>query len=178
MKDGTRRFAIAVLLAWAAGAVSADIAADCKAAAAKKRDVMFYETGIEVCFWPKAKPYSPANFASLRLAPLAKTPAKVDTVVYAPLGGFAYLTAKVPSADVPQVQPVGSTWMKNQVNRMPEFLKAGTDPLKEACKWARAAKKEFFVALPVNSVDNATSYNPEKPPPPFLHDNYLSLRGS
>jgi len=168
-----RKIVFAALLVGTAWPLFADIAADCKAAAAKKRDVMFYETGIEVCFWPKSTPYSPAAFANLRLGPLAKAPANIDTVVYAPLGGFAYLTAKIPSADVPQVQPVGSTWMKNQVNRMPEFIKAGTDPLKEACKWARTAKKEFFVALPVNSVDNAAGYNPEKPPPPFLHDNYL-----
>ena len=173
MATEMRKIALLAILAAAAGTLSADIAADCKAAAAKKRAVMFYETGIEVCFWPKATPYSPANFANLRLGPLARTQANVDTIVYAPLGGFAYLTAKIPSVDTPQVQPVGSTWMKNQVNRMPEFLKAGTDPLKEACKWARTAKKEFFVSLPVNSVDNATSYDPAKPPPPFLHDNYL-----
>ncbi len=151
----------------------ADVASDCKAAANRKRAVMFYETGIEVCFWPKSVPYSPANFINRRLGPLAKTKANVDTIVYAPLGGFAYLTAKIPSVDVPQVQPVGSTWMRNNVNRMPDFVKAGTDPLKEAVKWAHSVKKEFFVALPINSIDNAGSYNLEKPPPPYLHDNYL-----
>lgn len=161
-----------------AGAVAvlplcADIASDCKAAANRKRAVMFYETGIEVCFWPKNVPYSPANFIQRRLGVLAKTPANVDTIVYAPLGGFAYLTANIPSVETPKVQPVGSTWMRNQMNRMPDFIKAGTDPLNEAAKWARSVKKEFFVALPVNSIDNAGSYNLEKPPPPFLHDNYL-----
>ncbi len=163
------------LLASALGVLAsfADIAADCKAAANRKRPVMFYETGIEVCFWPKSLAYSPSNFISLRLGYLAKTPVNVDTIVYAPIGGFAYLSAKIPSAVMPTVQPVGSTWMRNQMNRIPDFEKAGTDPLKEAVKWAHDQKKEFFVALPVNSIENAGGYNLEKPPPPFLHDNYL-----
>ncbi len=163
----------ALLVVAAAMPVSADVAADCKTAANRKRAVMFYETGIEVCFWPKSQAYNPENFISLRLGSLAKTPANVDTIVYAPVGGFGYLSAKIPSADLPTVQPVGSTWMRNQVNRIPDFVKAGTDPLKEAVKWAHDKKKEFFAALPINSIDNAGGYNLEKPPPPYLHDNYL-----
>ena len=58
-----RRFALCACVALAAaGGVWADEAADRKAALARKRDVMYYATGYDPCYWPKGTPYSQAAF--------------------------------------------------------------------------------------------------------------------
>ena len=94
-----RRFALCACVALAAaGVVWADEAADRKAALARKRDVMYYATGYDPCYWPKGTPYSQAAFWNIRLNALLKTPAPIDTLVYAPVGAFAHLSAKISSA--------------------------------------------------------------------------------
>ena len=151
-----RRFALCACVALAAaGVVWADEAADRKAALARKRDVMYYATGYDPCYWPKGTPYSQAAFWNIRLNALLKTPAPIDTLVYAPVGAFAHLSAKIPSATMPTAQPSEeSNWMRGVRNAIPDFVKAGTDPLKEAIAWARKNKKEFIAALPVNMSEH------------------------
>ena len=54
----TRGSVLAALMVLAAGAVFADYDADCRAAAKRKRNVMYYEVGYNPCFWPKGRPFS------------------------------------------------------------------------------------------------------------------------
>ena len=56
------------VLALVAMSAFAEYEADCKAAAKRKRNVMYYELGYNPCLWPKNKPFSPAAFRSRRPA--------------------------------------------------------------------------------------------------------------
>ena len=159
----------AACLAWGA---CADDAAARKAALARKRDILYYATGFDAAYYPKGAPYSPEGFWNIRLNALLRTPAPIDTLVYAPVGSFAHLSAKIPSATMPTVQPGDeSNWMRGIRNAIPEFVKAGTDPLKEAINWARKNKKEFFAALPVNQ--NEHGYKTKKGQSVVYWDNYF-----
>lgn len=154
---GTVLVALAALLA---GSAFAEYEADCKKAAKRKRNVMYYELGYNPCFWPKGKPFSVAAFRSVNSAnesldAYARTPVNIDSFVYVPIGGFALLSAKIPSVDNPTAQPNKNTrYLAGQVNMLSEFYKAGTDPLVEVCKWARENKKEMICCLPINNISH------------------------
>lgn len=165
-----QRYLFGVLVALLAGGVWAASAVDRTAAVARKRDVMYYALGFEPCYWPKNVPFSPQNFRNIRLNALLRTPTPIDTLVYCPIGGFGCLSAKIPSAEMPLKQPSAeSSWMRGVRNALPEFLKAGTDPVKEVVAWAKENKKELFLALPVNSHEQANSQKNR----PILWDNYF-----
>ena len=138
----------------------AEYEADCKAAAKRKRNVMYYELGYNPCLWPKNKPFSAAAFRSVACAndsldAYAHTKVNIDSFVYVPIGGFALLSAKIPGVDTPSVQPNKNTrYLSGVRNAMPEFLKANTDPLAEVCKWARENKKEMICCLPINNISH------------------------
>ena len=140
----------------AAGGARADDRTARRAELARTCGVLYYATGYDPCYWPKDTPYSQAAFWNIRLNALLKTPARIDTLVYAPVGAFAHLSAKIPSATMPTDQPSDdSNWMHGVRNAIPDFLKAGTDPLKEAIAWARKNKKAFLAALPVNMSEHS-----------------------
>ena len=169
-----------VLLALAAlvvGSALADIEADCKAAAKRKRNVMYYELGYNPCFWPKNKPFSVAAFRSTgwaneSLDGYAHTAVNIDSFVYVPIGGFALLSAKIEGVDAPLGQPNKDTrYLAGQKNVLGEFFKAGTDPLKEVCKWARENKKEMICCMPINNLDCGTD---EKAPPGMWGNYFMS----
>ena len=156
----TKSVAFMALAALLAGSAVAEYEADCKAAAKRKRNVLYYELGYNPCFWPKGKPFSVAAFRSVNSAnesldAYARTPVNIDTFIYVPIGGFATLSAKIPSVDNPTAQPNKNTrYLSGQVNMLSEFYKAGTDPLAEVCKWARENKKEMICCLPINNLSH------------------------
>lgn len=166
---------LAALAVLVAASAFADYEADCAAAAKRKRNVMYYELGYNPCFWPKGKPFSVDAFPSVSAAndsldAYAHTKVNIDSFVYVPIGGFALLSAKIPSVDNPMIQPNKNTrYLSGQRNALPEFFKAGTDPLIEVCKWARANKKEMICCLPVNHLGLATNYKDE----PGMWDSYF-----
>ena len=155
---GTVLVALAALMA---GTAFAEYEADCKSAAKRKRNVMYYELGYNPCFWPKGRSFSVAAFRSVSssgndsLDSYARTSVNIDTFIYVPIGGFPVLSAKIPSAENPLAQPNKNTrYLVGQVNMLEEFYKAGTDPLTEVCKWARENKKEMICCLPVNNISH------------------------
>ena len=167
-----------VLAALAAAIPAADALADyasmCKEAMKRKREVIWQVWDRTPYTWPKGESFNPAKSAVRNLAELAKSQVMIDTVSFIPLGNFANLSANVPSSEPPlKRQPEGSWQLKGYRNVMEDFVKAKTDPLKEACTWARKEKKEIFVALPVNAKVHATAYNLKTPPPPWIWNNYL-----
>ena len=166
--------ALAALLA---GTAFAEYEADCKTAAKRKRNVIYYELGYNPCFWPKGKPFSVAAFRSVSCAndsldAYARTPVNIDSFVYVPIGGFAVLSAKIPGVDNPTAQPNKNTrYLAGQVNMLAEFFKAGTDPLAEVCKWARENKKEMICCLPVNNI---SLDNGDEKGGPGMWNNYFA----
>ena len=117
---------IAILAVFAISAF-ADYEADCKAAAKRKRNVMYYELGYNPCLWPKNKPFSAAAFRSVNCAndsldAYAHTKVNIDSFVYVPIGGFALLSAKIPGVDTPSIQPNKNTrYLAGVRNAMPDF---------------------------------------------------------
>ena len=96
------------VLALVAMSAFAEYEADCKAAAKRKRNVMYYELGYNPCLWPKNKPFSAAAFRSVNCAndsldAYAHTKVNIDSFVYVPIGGFALLSAKIPGVDTPSI---------------------------------------------------------------------------
>lgn len=165
-----RTLSLCALAAVSALGAFADYASDRQAAVRRRRDVMYYALGFEPCFWPRNLPFSQQNFWNVRLNALLKTPTPIDTLVYCPIGGFGCLSAKIPSAEMPLKQPSEeSTWMRGYRNALPDFVKAGTDPVKEVVAWAQKNKKELFIALPVNSREHANTQKNR----PILWDNYF-----
>jgi len=142
-----------------------------KEALNRKRAVIYYDGGEEPLFWDKNDSFSVDKFLNMRIAPLKDS--KVDTLFYAPVSAFGFLSIKIPSSDVILHQPEGSKWMANNKNVVKDFLDAGTDPLKEVIKWCKANDKEIFATLCVNSVSHGTEYDFASPPPPYNWDNYL-----
>ncbi len=171
---GTVLVALAALLA---GTAFAEYEADCKTAAKRKRNVIYYELGYNPCFWPKGKPFSVAAFRSVNCAndsldAYARTPVNIDSFVYVPIGGFAVLSAKIPGVDNPTAQPNKNTrYLAGQVNKLEDFFKAGTDPLAEVCKWARENKKEMICCLPVNNI---SLDNGDEKGGPGMWNNYFA----
>lgn len=173
----------------AAGTVFADYDADCRAAAKRKRNVMYYELGYNPCFWPKGKPFSTAAFRSVNcgndsLDAYAHSPVNIDTFVYLPIGGFGLSSCKIPSCDNPTWQPNKTTrYLAGQMNMLPEFYKAGTDPLTEVCKWARENKKEIICAMALNNLECADNDKAEAGMwdcyflPPWKKTHVTSLMG-
>lgn len=151
----------------------------------RRRDVIFYHYDVVPVLWPKSLPYSPEaiikGFSNPKrimdgLPEKAMSGAvKPDTFVYVPMPNFANLSAVIPSNEPQLQQPSGSSWMSGTKNAMPEIKKQGkaNDPVSAMSAWARKNKKEFFVGLCVNDTFLQYGYNPLKPPPPFLVDNYL-----
>ena len=151
----------------------------------RKRDVIFYHYDVVPVLWPKSLPYSPSaiikGFSNPNRimdglpAKAMNAPVKPDTFVYVPMPNFANLSAVIPSNEPQLQQPSGSSWMSGTKNAMPEIKKQGkaNDPVSTMSAWARQNKKEFFVGLCVNDTLFQSGYNPLKPPPPFLVDNYL-----
>ena len=165
---------VALAAAFAAGDALADYASMCRDAAKRKREVIWQVWDRAPYMWPKGEAFNVAKLpARSGLTELAKSPVMIDTVVFIPLGNFANLTANVPSSEPVKRQPQGSWQLKGVKNVIEELFKAGTDSVKEAAKWARAEKKEFFVSLPVNAKVHAHAYNLKAPPPPWLYSNYL-----
>ena len=165
----------------AAVAASALFAADVN----RKRDVIFYHYDVAPAFWPKSLPYSPdaiikgfenpkRNWDGLPLKAMSGD-VKPDTFVYVPMPNFANLSAMVPSNEPQDKQPTGSSWLAGVKNAIPEIKKQGKskDPVSAMSEWARKNKKELLIGLCVNENFLQTGYNPPKPPPPFLADNYL-----
>ena len=162
-------------------AVSVLFAADVN----RKRDVIFYHYDVVPVLWPKSIPYSPTAIIKGFDNPkrimdglpqkAMDAPVKPDTFVYVPMPNFANLSAMVPSNEPQLQQPSGSSWMQGVKNALPEIKKQGkaNDPVSAMSEWARKNKKEFFVGLCVNDTLFQSGYNPPKPPPPFLVDNYL-----
>lgn len=142
-----------------------------KEAANRPRTVIYYNGGEEPLFWNKGQPFSEQAFLDLRLAPLKDS--KVDTLFYAPVSGFAYLSAKIPSADLADRQPEGSKWLAKNTNVVSAFIAAGTDPLRVVSTWCRVNSKELFATLCLNNTHHGTEYDSAKPPPPFNWDSYL-----
>jgi hypothetical protein len=151
----------------------------------RKRDVIFYHYDVVPVLWPKSLPYTPdaiiKGFDNPKrimdgLPEKAMSAAvKPDTFVYVPMPNFANLSAVIPSNEPQLQQPTCSSWMRGTKNAMPEIKKQGkaNDPVSTMSAWARKNKKEFFVGLCVNDTFLQSGYNPLKPPPPFLVDNYL-----
>lgn len=142
-----------------------------KEALNRKRAAIYYDGGEEPLFWNKGEPFSIDAFLGMRIAPLKDS--KVDTVFYAPVSAFGFLTAKIPSAELILRQPEGSQWLANNVNVIKDFIDAGTDPLKVVVAWCKANDKEIFATLCVNSTRHGTEYDFASPPPPFTWDSYL-----
>jgi hypothetical protein len=142
-----------------------------KEALNRKRAVIYYDGGEEPLFWNKDQPFSVDAFLNMRIAPLKDS--KVDTVFYAPVSAFGFLSVKLPSADLILHQPEGSKWLANNKNVVKDFIDAGTDPLKEVVTWCKANGKEIFAALCANPVYHGTEYDFASPPPPYNWDNYL-----
>lgn len=151
----------------------------------RKRDVIFYHTDMLPALWPKALPYTPEGlvhgFDSPRrimdgiTAKAMEAPIQPDTFVYVPMGNFANLSVHVPSNEPQMEQPVGSSWLSGIRNALPDIKKAGKaqDPISVMSEFVRKKhKKEFFVGLCVNDTFLQWGYNPLKPPPPWLVDNY------
>lgn len=161
----TKTAVIAALAALTVGGVWADYASDCKAAAKRKRTVMYYEVGYNPCLWPKKTPFSPTAFRSVgcqneSLDAYAHTAVNIDSFVYVPVATPGMVSAKiaVPGVETPKVQPNKNTrYLAGVRNAMDEFLKAGTDPLAEVCKWARENKKEMICCMPLNNLDHNNS---------------------
>ena len=165
---------IALAAAFAAGDALADYASMCKEAVKRKREIIWQVWDRSPYTWAKGEAFNVAKFpAKSGLTELAKAPVMVDTVVFIPLGNFANLSANIPSSEPVKRQPQGSWQLAGVKNVIEEFFKAGTDTVKEASKWARAEKKEFFVSLPVNAKVHAGAYNLKAPPPPWIWNNYL-----
>ena len=152
----------------------------------RRRDVIFYHYDMVPVLWPKSFPYSPE--ALVNGFPNAKrvmdgltgsamsAKVKPDTFVYVPMGNFANLSVFVPSNEPQMSQPTGSSWMAGTKNVLPEIKKAGKDkdPISVMSDFVRNKnKKEFFVGLCVNDSFLQSGYNPLKPPPPVLVDNYM-----
>ena len=187
----TKGTVLAALAALLAGSALADIEADCKAAAKRKRNVLYYELGYNPCFWPKSKPFSTAAFRSVgcsndSLDSYAHAKVNIDTFIYMPIGGFALLSAKIEGVDNPTAQPNKNTrYLAGEKNVLAEFFKAGTDPLAEVCKWARENKKEMVCCMPINNLDLGTETDPKVPAgmwgnyfmPPWKGKNQTSLMG-
>jgi hypothetical protein len=142
-----------------------------QAAVNRARTVIYYNGGEEPLFWPKEQPFSVQAFLDQRIAPLKES--KVDTLFYAPVSGFAYLSAKIPSADLADRQPEGSKWLANTTNVLSAFLAADTDPLRVVATWCKVNGKELFATLCLNNTHHGTEYDLAKPPPPFNWDSYL-----
>ena len=151
----------------------------------RKRDAIFYHYDILPVFWPKSLPYSadavvkgfdnPKRlFDGLPVKSMSGA-VKPDTYVYVPMPNFANLSAMVPSNEPQDKQPTGSSWLAGVKNAIPEIKKQGTanDPVAVMSRWAKKNNTEFFVGLCVNDTFLQSGYNPLKPPPPFLADNYL-----
>lgn len=162
-------------------AASALLAADVN----RKRDAIFYHYDILPVFWPKSLPYSPDAvvkgfdnpkrlYDGLPVKSMSGA-VKPDTYVYVPMPNFANLSAMVPSNEPQDKQPTGSSWLAGVKNAIPEIKKQGkaNDPVAVMSKWAKKNNTEFFVGLCVNDTFLQSGYNPPKPPPPFLADNYL-----
>ena len=151
----------------------------------RKRDVIFYHYDMVPVLWPKSLPYSPESIIKGFNNPkrimdglpekALKAAVKPDTFVYVPMPNFANLSAVIPSNEPQLAQPQGSSWMAGTKNAMSEIKKQGkaNDPVSTMAAWAKRNKKEFFVGLCVNDTLFQSGYNPPKPPPPFLVDNYL-----
>ena len=137
----------------------------------RPRTVMYYNGGEEPLFWPKGTPFSVDAFLAQRISPHKDS--KVDTILYAPASAFGFLTARIPSADLITHQPEGSKWLAGVENVMPEFIKAGTDPLREVAAWCKANGKEMFAVLCPNNTHHGTEHDTAKPPPPYTWDSYL-----
>lgn len=164
---------LALLTAAPARAATSDWSGKRAAALARKRDVMYYLKDEDPVFWPKGQPFSVKAFLGKRLLPLDRVKAGVDTLVYAPLPSFANLSANIPSADHPTHQAVGSSWLAGTTNMLPAFYAAGTDPLREACKWADAGHHEIIVSLCLNDLSNGGPNSNNALPPPWLFDSFL-----
>ena len=167
-----------ITAALALGASAADVN--------RRRDVIFYHYDMVPVLWPKSLPYSPEAIVngfphhnrSMDGLPAAAMSAaiKPDTYVYVPMGNFANLSVHVPSNEPLMGQPTGSSWMAGIKNALPEIKKAGkdSDPISAMSNFIRNKhKKEFFVCLCVNDTLMQAGYNPLKPPPPVLVDNYM-----
>jgi hypothetical protein len=163
-------FVLALSLS-ATAADNASLQEQRKAAANRPRTVIYYDGGEEPLFWPKGTPFSVETFLAQRISPLKDS--KVDTILYAPVSAFGFMTAKIPSADLITHQPDGSKWLANIENVMPAFIQADTDPLKEVVAWSKANNKEVFAVLCPNNTNHGTEYDFAKPPPPYTWDNYL-----
>ena len=133
----------------AAAVVAAVCAANQAFAAGGK--TMYHYIAYEAAFWPKDKPATAEQYPKVELDSLVKLP--FDTLVFAPSFGFGSMAALLQSSTYPKHQPLAdSRWMRNWRNAMPEFAKAGVDPVAETVKWCRKNKREAVVALPVNML--------------------------
>lgn len=142
-----------------------------KEAVNRPRTVIYYNGGEEPLFWPKGQPFSIQAFLEKRIAPLKES--EVDTIFYAPVAAFAFLSAKIPSAELADRQPLGSKWLDNSTNVLQAFIAEGTDPLHVVTTWCRVNGKEVFATLCLNTTHHGTEYDFGKPPPPYTWDSYL-----
>lgn len=167
-------FLFALVLFTASVTTANDAAAQAeqrKAAVNRPRTVIYYNGGEEPLFWSKDAPFSVDTFLAQRIAPLKNS--KVDTIFYAPVSAFGFMTVKIPSSDLINHQPEGSKWLAGVKNVTPDFIAAGTDPLKEVVKWSKANNKEVFAVLCPNNTHHGTEWDFSKPPPPYTWDSYL-----
>ena len=152
----------------------------------RKRDVIFYHYDMVPVFWPKSLPYTPEGLINGFEKPkrimdgitgaAMGAAIKPDTFVYVPMGNFANLSVHVPSNEPQMAQPSGSSWLAGVRNALPDIKKAGkaSDPISVMSDFVRKKhKKEFFVGLCANDTFLQYGYNPLKPPPPYLADNYM-----
>lgn len=152
----------------------------------RKRDVIFYHYDMVPVLWPKSLPYTteglingfdhPKRIMDGLTAGAMQASIKPDTFVYVPMGNFANLSVHVPSNEPQMAQPAGSSWLSGTRNALQDIKKAGkaSDPISAMSDFVRKKhKKEFFVGLCVNDTFLQYGYNPLKPPPPYLVDNYM-----
>ncbi len=171
-----------ILFCLAAGAALGAFAADVN----RRRDVIFYHYDMVPVFWPKSLPYAPEGLVNGFDSPkrvMDGIPAqamgaalKPDTFVYVPMGNFANLSVDIPSNEPQLAQPSGSSWLSGVRNALSDIKKAGraSDPISTMSDFIRKKhKREFFVGLCVNDSFLQYGYNPLKPPPPYLADNYM-----
>ena len=128
------------------------------AALNRPREVIYNNDGDEPLIWPKKEPFSLEAFFGMRTAAVADS--QVDTVFYCPGTPFGLFKADIPSAEL---------FLRNLSykyrNVMPEFLKRGTDPVREIEKWCKAHTKEFFVTVRVNDTHDGNTDQARLGPP-------------
>ncbi len=124
----------------------------------RPREVIYNNDGDEPLIWPKGQPFSLEAFYAMRTAAVADS--QVDTAFYCPGTPFGLFKADIPSAEL---------FLRNlsdkYTNVMPEFLKRGTDPVREIGRWCKAHNKEFFITVRVNDTHDGAADQSRLGPP-------------